>query len=182
MSRRSKKSEEHTHLAIHVQGFDAEVEARLNIDLATSRPLYSTEDDPVFPTSTRLVIRGRSTYPKERAGDVYEISLRGQTSSRTQLALKDIHVHNEHHVPIYRKYRGEDVAVYKVPSGLATLERRRADRVWQAWISDEPRLVSDMLLLMRLERPLFLAIHEMKFERRRWIRSVSLQTSDPGRE
>jgi hypothetical protein len=182
MSRRKKASEEHTHLAIRVDGFDARAEVGLHIDLLSSRPVFATKDDFVFPASTRLILRGRSTYPEERAGDAYEITLWGEPSARARLTLKDIHVHDEHHVPLYRKYRGEDVPVYEVPSGLATLERRRADRVWQAWISDEPRLISDTLLLVKLERPLFLAIHEMMVERRRWIRSISLQTTDPSQD
>jgi hypothetical protein len=182
MSRRKKTTEEHTHLAIRVEGFDARAEAGLHIDLLSSRPVFATKDDLVFPASTKLILRGRSTYPEERAGDAYEITLWGEKSGRAKLTLKDIHVHDDHHVPLYRKYRDEEVPVYEVPSGLATLERRRADRVWQAWITDEPRLVSDMLLLLRLERPLFLAMHEMKVERRRWIRSISLQTTDPSQE
>jgi hypothetical protein len=182
VNRRSRKGEAHTHLAIQVEGFEADVEARLHIDLITSRPAYATDEDPVFPASTRLKIRGHATYPEGRAAEAYEITLWGNSSGRTPMTLKEIHVHDEHHVPMYRKYRGEDFPVYRVPSGLSTLERRREDKVWQAWINHEPRLVSDMLLLMKLERPLFLAIHEMKVERRRWIRSISLQTTDPAQE
>lgn len=182
MSFRRKASGEHTHLAIRIEGFDAEAETRLNIDLSVSRPHFATDDDLVFPTSNRLIIRGRSTYPEARSGESYEITVWGRSTRRAPLTLKEIHVHDDHHVPVYRKYRGEDIPVYKVPPGLGTLERRRNDRVWQAWISDEPRLVSDMLLLLRLERPLFMAIHEMKAERRRWIRSISLQTTDPVQE
>jgi len=36
-----------------------------------------------------------------------------------------------------------------------------------------------MVLLLRLERPLYLTIEEVQFERERWIRDISLQTVDP---
>lgn len=127
---------------------------RLNMDLTASHSHFATYGDLVFPAFSRLQIRCNAPYPEGRAGEAYEITLCGRSSSRTRLALKDIHMHDEHRVPMYRKDRGREFPVYKVPSELSTLERRREDKVWQAWIIHEPRLVSDMPLLTRL----FLAI------------------------
>jgi len=90
---------------------------------------------------------------------------------RTKLTLKD--VCDEFHVPVYRPYRGQQIPVYKDVRGLAAIDNRTPvhDRVWQSWIPDDPRVAH-----------LLLSIHEMKSERQRWIRSISLQTTDPANE
>jgi hypothetical protein len=179
MRRRKRRSNEDTELTIKVERFEADVEVRLNLELSTVHPSSDDRDDePVFPASTKLRIRGHATQPQERAGEAYEITLSGEPSARMQLKLKDVHVHDEGHAPVYRTFKGEDIPVYNAPPGFATFQRRRKDGVSHAWITLEPRIVTDMLLIAQLKRPLFLAIDEMKVEKERWIRGISLQTAD----
>src|SRR5262249_47650194 len=131
--------------------------------------------------STKLYLRGHVTHPKERAGETYEVTVSGESSARMQLKLKDVHAY-EDHAPVYRTYKGEDIPVYRAPPGFATFQRRRRVGASRAWIRMERQVVTDMLLLAQLKRPLFLAIQEMKFEGERWIRSISLHTIDPSAE
>jgi hypothetical protein len=44
------------------------------------------------------------------------------------------------------------------------------------------RLVTDALVLLAKPETLFVALHEHKIDRARWIRRISLQTTDPAEE
>jgi hypothetical protein len=146
------------------------------------RPFNDLPDDFVFECSTELVIRGVACYPAERADERYEITLRAKDPRGLRLRLKDIQARDEHHVPVYRQYRGNHFPVYEPPPGLSTIERRRADGTWQAFLFVEPTLATDMLILLGQNRQLYLSIHELKADRRRWLRSISLQSSNPADE
>jgi hypothetical protein len=72
--------------------------------------------------------------------------------------------------------------VLDFPTGLTTIEHRRGDHVWAAWVFVDPRLVTDMLMILISGRSTYLSLYEKKADRRRWITDVSLQTSDPAAE
>ena len=183
MTRRQRtKPEQHAYLSILVERFDARVDADINVDLRGGRPLFSTDDDLVFEAITTLDIKGRCTYPADRAGENYEIAIRSDPSPRSRLTLKDIHARDEYNAPQYRSYRGEQIPVYNTPPGIAMLERRRHDKVWNSCIRVDPQLTTNMLILLGQSRQLYLAIHECKADRRRWIQSISLQTTAPADE
>jgi hypothetical protein len=54
--------------------------------------------------------------------------------------------------------------------------------IWTAWINVLPRLVSDMLAILNTSRPTWISLHETKYGRVRWIRDISIQTTDPAEE
>lgn len=91
--------------------------------------------------------RGKSTYPPERAGESYEVTIKGDPSHRSRITLKDVHARSEHDVPLYRPYRGTQIPIYECPPGLSTLERRWHD------------------MLLGQSRQLYLCIHESKGNR-----------------
>jgi hypothetical protein len=180
MARQARKREIQTEISILVESTDAAVEMGLNISVVARRSLLdSNNNDPLFPITTRLQIRGRSIAPEERAGEPYEISIWSGASRNTSLTLRDAQVLNEYHAPVFREYKGQQLPVYKAPPGLATIDRRGGGGIWRATLIDDSRLAQDMLLLVQLERPLFLTIEEVQFERERWIRDISLQTTEP---
>jgi hypothetical protein len=175
-------AEQHTFVAIRVEHYDADAEAGLNINLVTSRPFDDMPEDFVFESSARLVITGVACYPMEREGETYEVTLVAKDSHGSRLQLKDIQARDEHHSPVYRQYRGAHFPVYKAPLGLSTIERRRPDGTWQAYVTVQPQLTTDMLIQLSQNRQLYLEIHEMKAERRRWIRSIALKSTNPADE
>jgi hypothetical protein len=88
MARRARCGERHIEISMRVESTEAAVEIGLNISVAARRPLLdSHSDDPLFPITTRLQIRGCSIGPKERVGDPYEISIWSGTSRKTNLRL-----------------------------------------------------------------------------------------------
>jgi hypothetical protein len=179
-----RSDDEHTFLAIRVERYEVSTDASLNLDLKTSHPLFARDDDPVYTFVTSLEISGVSTYPESRAGERYEVRVRGEATHAGDfsLTLRDVQKRDEHGAPVYRSYHGEPLPVYQPPSGIALIERRRGTAIWDLWVAVAPRLVSDMLVLLAQSRPLFLSLHERKTGRQRWIESIGLQTTDPAEE
>jgi hypothetical protein len=83
---------------------------------------------------------------------------------------------------MYRITRGLRVPVLNLPPGVTTIDRRRSDNVWAAAVFVEPRLVTDMLLILAGSRQTYLSLYEKKADRRRWVTNVTLQSSDPTAE
>jgi hypothetical protein len=184
-TRRNKSEDEYTHLAIRIERYEAEADASINHDVYYPQHAFNLDDrDPVFRFITRIVIFGKATYPDERAGDAYELTVYGDDapSRYLQAKLEDIQVRDERRVPQYRTYRGTQVPVYKAPNGLGLLQKERGEARWTAWINVLPRLVSDMLTLLGTDRALYVALQERKQGRDRWVRSLSLQTTDPAEQ
>lgn len=184
--RTSKKpKEEHTHIAVLVEGWDVRADASINSTAHDARyGIRNEEDDPLYQFETHLEISGTSTWPKSRAGDIYDLTVYvdDSRSGWVHMSLKDIHVCDETGIPEYRTYRGRTYPVYRAPSGLALLDKVRGEPRWTAWVAGKPRFVSDVLMILDQSRPAYLAIHELKANRRRWIQSLSVQTNNPAEE
>jgi hypothetical protein len=182
--RRSKTQPSYTFLAICVERYEVETEATVNHYL--EQPQYAfrelRDDDPVFEYTTRVKIRGTSTYPDERAGEAYEVILRGDDAPSTDVHLKlsDVHERDEYRSPRYRSYRGREIPVFKTVPGFGVLNKN--GREWNAWLTVAPRLVSDMLTLLGTGRKLYLSLDERKEQRLRWIRGLALRSTDPAEE
>jgi hypothetical protein len=187
MAKKNSKhpADEYTFLAIRVERYNASAEASLNLDLKMSRPLFARDDHLVYTFASTLKISGVSTYPESRAGERYEVTVRGEAihAGDFNLTLRDVQKRDAHGVPVYRTYRGERLPIYQPPPGIAFIERRRGEAIWDLGVFVAPRLVSDMLVLLaQPHRPLFLSLHEKKLGRQRWIESIGLQTTDPAEE
>jgi len=184
--RRPKKPTiEYTYLAVRVEHYEASVSAAINHD--AYKPQYAfrlEDDDPLYQFETRLRIQGMATDPAERAGEGYELTVQAEASPSRSVywTLKDVHVRGEYNSPQYREYRGQRLPVYDPPKGLGVIEKVRGEPRWTGWIFAQPRFVTDLLVLLGQGRPLYLALDERKIERRRWVRSVALQTRDPAEE
>jgi len=75
-----------------VDRYDAYVEAGFNLELVTSRPFSDSTEGFVYEYATRLVIHGEASYPAERLGENFEITLRGKDSPEPRRRLKDVQV------------------------------------------------------------------------------------------
>lgn len=68
------------------------------------------------------------------------------------------------------------------PKGMGLIDKIRGEPRWTAWLHVWPCFASEALALCGHGRPLFMAVHERKSDRSRWIQSVCLQTTDPAEE
>ena len=180
--RKPKPPHEHTHLAIRVESFSANVSAGINPALYGNNPKDIVGDELILESSIGLEVRGVCTYPSTRADQTYEITIHAEKAARAALRVKDIQRRDEHDEPLYKTIRGNLYPVYDLPPGLGLIELRRSDDVWTGWAFVERKVVTNMLILLGQSQPSYLSINERKFERRRWIWHISMQTSDPAAE
>ena len=146
--------------------------------------LRSDEDDPLYQFETHLMIAGSYTWPEEHVGGIYELTIYGDDSRSVSvnMPLKAVHERDEHGARQYRTYRGQSYPVYSAPSGLALIDKIRGEPRWRIWMPATPRFVSDVLVMLGQGRQIYLAIHERRAERKRWLQNLSIQTSDPAEE
>lgn len=116
----------------------------------------------------------------------YEVTIYGDNlgSGDIRATLKDVQERDEYGSPKYRQYRGRQIPIYKPPPGMGRIDKIRGEQRWTAWLRVSPRFTSDALALLSNGRALFLAIHERKTNRTRWVRELAndrpCRRIDPG--
>jgi hypothetical protein len=179
---RKSALDDYVSLSVRVSRFDVTVGASINIHLRTTVPYAWDDSDPVVAPDFQIVIAGICTYPEHRANDLYEITVYGERLAREHLTFEQIRVRDKYNVPVYRKYRGQDYPVFNVPPGVATVERLRGTREWRTALFVEANIASRMLAVLSLGRDVYASIDERKIDRQRWVRGISLQTTNPADE
>lgn len=184
-TRKHQPDDEHTRLAIKVERCEASVETRIEPEIYQPQFAWDLDDDtPLYRTTTQLTLVGVATYPEGRAGEAYELTIYGSNSTprRIEATVKDVQARDEHGSLKFRSYRGRQIPIYNPPSGMGLIEKVRGEARWVAWLHVSPLFASDALALVNAGRSLFLAIHERRRKRVRWIQGVGLQTTDPAEE
>jgi hypothetical protein len=182
MAKRKHAAKPQITLCARVDSYDVRSSIGFNVFLLGRIRNDVEEDAEVFDSTTQLIVRGIFSEPKDRSGERIELTLYGQRTGRTTLRVKDVHSRDKDGSRLYRTYRGESAPELDLPTGVTTIQRRRDDHVWSAWVFVEPRLVTDMLITLTSGRSTFLSLYEKRVDRERWVTSVSLQTADPAVE
>ena len=177
--RRPKQVEEHTNLAINVESYSATVSAGIKPKLYSDNSRDIVPDAFVLESSLGIEVQGVCTYPPPRANKKYEITFHTEDTLKAEHRAKDRHRRDENNAPLYRNKRGEPYPVYDLPFGLGMLEKRRSDDSWAGWVFVQPRIVTNVLILLGQDQPAYLSINERRIGRHRWIWHISVQTSDP---
>lgn len=181
----SRPKEEDTHLALRIEDFEASVFAGINHDALAPEFAWSLdENDPVYKFTNRLWISAVVTWPQKRANEQFELTIVGddRPSMRLSAKLRDIRETDGSGSPRYRSYRGKEIPVLVPPKGLGSIDKVRGERTWRSWLFVTTHFVDQCRSLLTSTPDLFLAIHEWKSGRSRWVRSVSLQMTDPAEE
>src|SRR5689334_22050448 len=100
---------EHTLVTLRVDRYELSVEAAVNPDVANPQYAFRPprDNDPLLRCVIALILFGTATDPPERAGNRYQLTLRGTNSGSgiTTGTLGDIRTRDEHGTPRYRKSR-----------------------------------------------------------------------------
>jgi hypothetical protein len=183
MPKRKVTESQKIPLYARVESYDVRSSLGFNLHLLGYIRDHIEDDTQVFESTTQLIVRGIFSEPKDRVGEHIELTLHGQKTPRYDLQVKDIHARDKDNRHLYRTYRGGRIPVLDMPAGIATIERRRSDRnIWAAWVFVEPRLVTNILMILTSGRATFLSLYERKADRRRWLTNIDLQTTDPSAE
>ncbi|MBV2089967.1 MAG: hypothetical protein KUF72_03695 [Candidatus Thiodiazotropha sp. (ex Ctena orbiculata)] len=179
-SGKKKKELEHSFLTIPVDAYQASTSADPNSNVLGT-PRYVDGEEPAIVFHTRLELSGTCTDPPTRAGEPYTIMLYGEAFPTGDLALKikDLHQHDKAGHPIYRHYRGRQYPRYDEPPSLGLVEKAWGERRWIIWAHLATPFFHNALILLNGNKRLYVAVHERKVGRTRWVRALSLQTNDP---
>jgi len=183
--RPKKPEEQHSYVGIRLGRYEARVGAGVNRHVYAPQYAWDLDDDdPLYEFTSQVTIMGISTYPPDREGDAYELTIYGteSRSHRLNATLKDVHARDAHGVPQYRQYRGRQIPVYVPPRGFGLVDKVRGEKRWTAWLFVTPRFVNDLLVLLGHQQNLFVSLHERKIDRSGWVQSMTLQTTDPAEE
>lgn len=181
---KKKPEAEYTNLAITIDSYDARAQAGINLNLLGSSRYVIDDEEPVYSFDTVLELSGTCTYPDDRAGDRYEITLVGDTTPPRSLRIKikDLRERDKDGLPRYRKYKDGHHPVYGEPPALAFLEKVRGENRWSVWVWVAHQMVTDSLLLLSSGKPVYVSLQEKKENRQRQIRNLGVQTTDPAEE
>ncbi len=182
MVRAKKSIEEYSLISIKIRDHNARAGASINHKVRDKR--YQNDELRVYQFDSYLEISGICTYPDDRAGDRYLITIYGDQSDEGDLdkKLQGYHVRDKNGDPKYRKSRGHYLPVYEVPKGVGFIQKERGVNSWNGsiWVPNET--VAMMFALLNSIGALFVELHERRIARNRWINSLTLQTTDPAYE
>jgi len=180
--KKAKPASEYTLITAALSDFQATVGASINYEINDSR--LAIEDSPIFQFQSDLELMGTIAYPEERQGAELQIGIYGRELHQGQFSAKldDYHVRDDHGARKYRKRGDRQIPIYDPPDSIGHIERRRGTQIWAGWVWIAPTTISDMLALLSTGQQLYITIDEIKAGRRRYIRGVTLQSTDPEAE
>jgi hypothetical protein len=117
MHRAKKPVEEYSFISIRIQNHKARVGASINHRAKDKR--YQHDGLRVYQFGSYLEIAGICTYPEERSGQRFFITVRGDQPDQGDLnaRMQEFHVKDKNGDPKYRKTRG-----YSTASGSSLLK------------------------------------------------------------
>ena len=132
MARAKKPVEEYSLLSIKIRDHKARVGASINHKANDKR--YRHDELRVYQFDSALEIAGICTYPEERSGDRYQVTVYGDRFDEGDLdaRLKEFHIKDKDGNPKYRKSRGHHLPVYDIPKGVGYLQKNRVRTVGMA--------------------------------------------------
>lgn len=177
--------DEHTFLGIRVDSHEVSVRRSINSALVGNTIVQDIDDDsPVFTSTTQIDISGTCMFPASRASGKYTLAIRSTQIRPLEPKVRDIRVRGKDNLPAYRQHGSRKIPVYECPLGFSTLEKVRGTNAWYAALSFPESTASDILAMLAqsASRPIYVFIHEHRYEGDRWIRELSVQTKNPADE
>jgi len=182
--RRQIAKHEHTFVAISIERHIARCNAGVDLNLLGGS-LYDVDPKAlVYRFDTTLEVSGICTYPVDRAGERYDITVYSANPYSRELTLRisDLQARDKEDAPRFKKLKHGLVPVYQEAPSLGYIEKVRGARLYSVVVWVAPVFVTDALTLLSHDRQLYAAIQERRLNRRREVRSFSIQTADPSEE
>lgn len=179
---RKKVKEQYSTLTIKVQDFSGQTSASINYEARDLRDRH--EKTPVYRFGSSVEFEGTCTYPPDRLGDAYGITVHSAEagSKLIDARLDDFHLRDEQGAPRYGRQRDRLVPIYQIPPGLGLLQKIRGEARWNGWIWVPEQTAAQMLTLAASGKQLYIEMIEHKDGRSRWITHLTVQTTDPTEE
>lgn len=186
MPRRKKAGPQpvYTSLAILIDDYQAQTEIGINVHLLGTGSFDIDDEAPIHVTDSRLWLNGTCTHPEERTGERYEVSLIAPTNPDQWMdrRIKNLHTRDANGSPRYAKRRGRLEPIYAEPPPVAWLNKIRGENAWSVYTWVAPQMVTHGLGILASGKSVYLSIYERRISRKREVRSLSIQTTDPAEE
>lgn len=178
----SKPKVEYNYISVKLSETSSTISAGINWKIHDRR--YAEDSTPIYRFDSDLELSGSITYPDERAGNEFKLLVYGRElhDGQFQATLEDYHVRDAQGVRKYRKRGDQHVPVYDPPDSIGHIEKLRGTLNWSGCVWVSPTTINDMLSLICIKQQLYFCIDEVKESRRRFIRGITLQTTDPNEE
>lgn len=186
MPRRKKAGPQpvYTILSILIDDYQAQTEIGINVHLLGTGSFGIDDEAPIHITDSRLWLSGSCTHPEERTGERYEMSLVAPTKPNPWMdrRIKDLHTRYANGSPRYAKRRGDLEPIYAEPPPVAWLKKIRGENTWSVHMWVAPQMITHGLGILASGKSVYLSIYERRISRKREVRSLSIQTTDPAEE
>lgn len=157
--RKRTNPDEHTFLALQVDGFHVFAGAGINLSLLGPSFDWQSDQQSVFTSDIRLEILATCLYPPERTASLFEVTVVGVCGRGPELTLKDINATSKTGAALYKERRGIAQPIYNVPRGIAVLQKNRGMDRWTTWVKINPIVVGQMLQILQVSKTSYLALH-----------------------
>jgi len=176
---KTKQHEEYDFLHLEVLNYAVSSNASINHEVRDRRSQH--DEAKVYEFYSDVAVTCRRIWPEERPDWEYRIHIYGQplTYRDFDMTLKDCHVRDAENRFVYEKRSGRERPVYEAPKGLGSWEKLRGQNCMSGAIWISPKSMSDMIQILNNGQPPWVAIHERKIEKIRWIVGFTLQTEKP---
>ena len=178
-TKRKRPREVVSHIVVCVQSFQVRSDVGLNYELIDLDRCHN--ETPIYHFSTELEVIGECLEPRDRKGHEFKITVVGQEGDHwfIQRKLGDYQRYDKDGREVFKKRRGIERPVYDLPEGVCVLNKVRGEPRWDTYLWAPASFVTHWLTLLTTTSPLYLALHEIKKNRQRWINSLSLDTAEP---
>ena len=124
---------EYTFITVDIREFNANIGASINYEVRN--PLHCRDNANIYNFSTHLELEGICTYPENRVGEHYNLTIYGSCPRHLDfgLTLTDCHVRDDNGMLKYRKVRGKEIPIYDIPKGIGHLKRKRGMKSCSGW-------------------------------------------------
>lgn len=166
-----------------MDGYRLRIEAGLNSNLKGGAVLQPEPTDPLYTYQTTLQIWGKGIFPDERAGEFFDFLIVGDAhAAKPRTRLVEVQILDRYGVPKTRSYRGIELPVSDSPAGISVMFPGGGKNHHQDYLPVPPQIASDMLNAPATGATPYMAIHEHKVGRKRWIDTLTLQNTHPAEE
>lgn len=177
--KKAQSTTEHTHISVQISDHSVSISVGINHEIDDKR--QARQNTPIYSNYASIELTGEISDPPERLGHEIMLSIQADNHNifHFDTKLGDYHVLDENLAPIYLERRGKSIPVYDPPKSIGFIDKQRGAERWNgsAWVP--PAIFSDMLTLLRGSHRLYATVHETRTGKKRAIRGITLQTSDP---
>ncbi|MCU7805688.1 MAG: hypothetical protein KZQ96_21085 [Candidatus Thiodiazotropha sp. (ex Lucinoma borealis)] len=182
--RSSKSTPQYTLLSITIENYEARCTAGINLDLLGPAQYIENEDEFTYRFDTTLEISGVCIDPEERSGEQYDITIytADPESWQLQSRIRDLREQDEQGITKCKKLKSGEYPIYREPPSIGFLDKVRGENRYTMAIWLGPLMITDTLILLSRKKQTYISIHEKKFDRKRRIKTFTIQTLDPANE